>query len=64
MERSKLVRAINSIIIKDFIHTIYLIVAIIISMGPLALFAAPIPVFILVIKMGWQCYWRLTLVMF
>lgn len=58
MERSKLVKALNVIIIKDFIHTMYLIVAMIISIGGLALFTVPLPIFILLVKSGWTCYWK------
>ena len=58
MERSKLVTALNVIIIKDFIHTFYLIICMMISMGALAIFTAPLPIFILFIKMGWLCYWK------
>ena len=53
LERGKLVSAMNFIIIKDFVNTIYLIIVMVISMGYLAIFAAPLPIFILVVKMGW-----------
>jgi len=57
-ERSRLVTALNVIIIKDFIHTIYLIISMAISLGYLAIFAVPLPTVILLVKSGWTCYWK------
>ena len=60
--RVKLVTAINVVIIKDFIHLVYLIASLIYSLGFMALFAVPIPLFIQFTKLGYWCFWRLTYV--
>ncbi len=56
--RQKLVTAINLIIIKDFTHTIYLVISLIYSLGFMAYFAVPIPLVIQATKFGYWCYWR------
>ena len=53
LERSKLVMAMNIIIIKDLMHTVFLVGVMIAILGYLAVFTAPVPILILVIKLGW-----------
>lgn len=56
--RLKLVKAINFCIIRDFIHTIYILVSLYVSLDFLAIYAIPVPLIIHATKLGYWCWWR------